>query len=110
MLLYSVHLVLLTNVLLDTKLQLLAFHLLYFLIIEFVPVTSTSILYMGDVVAGVGTDAPMNQHRTQFINTLLVWRNSKSNTQNCQRVYFSSTKNIYCSLEIRCIIRKQCIA
>lgn len=48
---YSAHLVLLTNVFLNAKLQLLAFHLLNFLIIEFVPVAGTSVLHVGDVVA-----------------------------------------------------------
>lgn len=75
--LYRVHLVLLTNLLLCAKLQLLAFHLLNFLVIEFVPVARTSVLHVGNVVARVGTDSPMDQHSTQFINTLLVWRNSE---------------------------------
>lgn len=80
-------LVLLTYVLFNAKLQLLAFHLLNFLIVEFVPVAGTSILHMGNVVARVGTDASMDQHCTQFINQLLVWRNSAE----CQYISFSQS-------------------
>lgn len=49
--LYSMHLVQLTNVLLNTQLQLFPFHFLNFLIVEFVPVAGTSVLHMGNVVA-----------------------------------------------------------
>lgn len=68
----------LTNVLLSAELQLLAFHLLNLLVVELVPVACPSVLHVGDVVARIGTDATMDQNRTQFINTLVVWKNSPS--------------------------------
>lgn len=53
----------LTYVFLDAKLQFLAFHLLDFLIVEFVPVSGVSVLHVSDVVARICADAPMDQHR-----------------------------------------------
>lgn len=62
----------LTDVFLDAQLQLLAFHLLYFLIVELVPVASAGVLHMGDVVTRVGADAPVDQHGTQLVHAALV--------------------------------------
>lgn len=67
----------LTDVFLKAKLKFLAFHLLNFLIVEFVPVSGVSILHVSNVVARICTDASMNQHCTQLVQRVLIWRTSQ---------------------------------
>lgn len=64
----------LTYVFLNAKLKFLAFHLLDFLIVEFVPVSSVSVPHVGDVVARICADAPVDQHRAQLVHAALPWR------------------------------------
>lgn len=69
-----VHVILLTNVLLCAKVQLLAFHLLNFFIIKLVPITGAGIFDMCNVMTRVGTNASMDEHCIELINTFLVWK------------------------------------
>lgn len=63
----------LANVLFDAKLQFLSLHLFDLFIVEFVPVSSKSVLHVSYVVSRIGADSPVDQHCTQLIDTFLVW-------------------------------------
>lgn len=76
---------LLTDVLLHAQLQLLALHLLDLLVVELVPVAGAGILNVGDVVARVGADAPVDQHGAKFIHTLLVWGGKRERARQVRK-------------------------